>query len=91
MAIDPLALDVLAALPVEPNGLGVHEMADGLLGRRDPAARGTIRAALVSIAAELGELHVTRGDVEEFGRYDVPLYGLHREQLPAARTLIDGE
>ena len=83
-----LALEVLAALPVEPNGLSLHELADGLLGRRDPAARGRVRAALGQVAAAFGELYVRRGDCEEFGRYDVPLYGVRGHQAAAVRAFL---
>lgn len=66
---------VLEHLPAAPNGLSVHELAEGLLDNRGPAARGEILAALGVLDVYLGGLAVTRGD-DFLGHADVGLWGL---------------
>jgi len=83
-----LALRLLAALPPEPNGLSIHELADGLLGGRDPKRRGMIRAALEEIRGALGNLYERTGDVPEFGRYGVTLYGVPGHKVPGVKTFL---
>jgi len=70
--------DLLEVLPCEPNGLSIHELADGLVGRRDPRARAYIRRALEGLSAMLGGLATTRG-CDDFGHADVALWGLPRD------------
>lgn len=66
---------VLEHLPAAPNGLSVHELAEGLLDNRGPLARGEVRAALTVLDVYLGGLAVTRGD-DYLGHADVDLWGL---------------
>jgi hypothetical protein len=75
-----LALGVLELLPVEPGGISLHELAEELLGRRDPRARGRVRRAVGEIETALGPLHECRVDVEDLGLYRVRAWGLHRNQ-----------
>ena len=49
--LNAFELEVLENLPVEPIGLSLSELADGLLDNRGPAARGKVRTALEGIAA----------------------------------------
>jgi len=83
-----LALKLLAALPPEPNGLSIHELADGLLGGRDPQRRGRIRGALEEVAGALGYLYERQGDVPEFGRYAVTLYGIPSHKAEGVKTFL---
>jgi len=76
--LSPLAAELAETLPIEPNGLSLHELADGLLGRRDPATRGQVKAALNELDAAVGGLYIGRGHCPEFGRFKVRLYGLRR-------------
>jgi hypothetical protein len=86
--MSPLAREVLALLPTEPDGVSLSALAEELLGKRDPASRGTIALAVGEIAQALGSLAVGRGDDEDQGRYGVRVYALHRAQLAAARSLV---
>ena len=52
--LNEFELEVLENLPVEPVGLSLAELADGLLGNRSPAPKGKVRRALESIAKALG-------------------------------------
>ena len=82
----PTALDLLRPhvrlllehLPCEPNGLSIHELADGLEDDRSPRGRCMVRLALDCLAVFLGGLAVRRGD-DAFGHADVELYGLPRD------------
>jgi hypothetical protein len=49
-------LEVLENLPVEPTGMSLAELADGLLDDRSPMAKGKVRRALESIERTLGGL-----------------------------------
>jgi hypothetical protein len=80
--LSPLAAELAETLPVEPNGLSLCELADGLLGRRTPAARGEVRRAISELEADGRQIYTRRGDCEEFGLFDVPLYGLARKTAP---------
>ena len=86
--LEVLARRVLEALPPEPNGLSKHELAEGLLGRRDPGAYGRVCHALAEVEAVLGELYVRRRDVEDMGLYDVELYGVPAHKMPSVRALL---
>ena len=77
-ALSKLDQLVLEHLPAAPNGLSVHELADGLLDNAGPVARGEILAALRRLDAYLGGLVVTRGD-DFLGHADVDLWGLPRD------------
>ena len=83
-----LARQVLEALPPEPNGLSKHELAEGLLGHRDPCAYSRVCRALAEVEAALGSLYVRRGDVEDMGLYDVELYGVPSHKMPAVRAFL---
>ena len=74
-ALDEFEAEVLENLPVEPNGLSIDELADGLLGNRGPQARAKVRRAILAIADALGDIAIRRGD-DDFGSADVPLWGV---------------
>ena len=60
--------DVLENLPVEPVGLSLAELADGLLDDRSPAAKGKVRRALSAYQLVAGTIDTTAlaaGDVLE--------------------------
>ena len=77
-------LQVLEHLPVEPTGLSLGEMADGLLGNRSPAGKGKVRRALNRISEVLGGLHIRTGN-DDVGGFGVPLYGIPRRAMPSVR------
>ena len=83
-----LARRVLEALPPEPNGLSKHELAEGLLGHRDPRAYGRVCRALAEVEAVLGDLYVRRGHVEDMGLYGVELYGVPAHKMPSVRAFL---
>jgi len=87
-----LARRVLEALPPEPNGLSKHELAEGLLGRRDPRAYGRVSRALAKVEGVPGGLYVRRGHVEDMGLYDVELYDIPAHRMPGVRAFLqDGK
>ena len=75
-------LEVLENLPVEPIGLSLAELADGLLDDRGPAAKGKVRRALDRIGKALGGLHACTGN-DDLGGFGVKMYGLRRDDVPA--------
>ncbi len=81
-------LEVLENLPVEPTGLSLAELADGVLDDRSPRARGRIRRALSAIDGVLGCLHVSTGN-DDFGRYAVRTYAIRQSAMPAVRQLCN--
>ena len=85
-----LARRVLEPLPPEPNGLGKHELAEGLLGRRGPRARGRMCRALAEVEAALGGLYTRPGGVEDMGPHDVELHGVPRQKMPGVRAFLQG-
>ena len=76
---------VLWNLPCEPNGLSLHELADGLLGYRGPRDLALVRESLRRIHEIVG-LSVRCGD-DEFGHAAVNLYGISHDQMPTVRRL----
>jgi len=78
-------LEVLEHLPVEPVGLSLLELADGLLDERGPMAKGKVRRALDRIAEALGGLHVCTGD-DDLGGFSVKMYGIPRARMPQVRA-----
>ncbi len=93
--LTPFDIELLASLPPAPNGLSMHELADGLLDSRGPPALGEIKTALDRIGAEFGEddaeaLIARRGN-DDFGRADVPLYGVPREHRARVREFFQEE
>ena len=84
-----LEADVLALLPIAPDAAALADLADGILGRRDPVALGRVRRALDRIAGRLGRLHRTRVDCPDLGLYDVPGWGLRRRDRSRAHRLAD--
>ena len=87
--LNDFELQVLENLPVEPTGLSLTELADGLLDDRSPAARGKVRRALERIAEVLNGLHVQPGD-DDLGGFGVKMYGIHRRRMPAVRRFCAG-
>ena len=77
---------VLEHLPCEPNGLSVHELADGLAGDRSPQGRARVRNALAYLGLMFAGLAVRRGD-DDFGHADVELYGLRRDAHRLVRRI----
>ena len=80
-------LEVLENLPVEPIGLSLAELADGLLGDRGPMGKGKVRRALEGIDAVLGGLHVRTGNDDLCG-FGVKMYGVPRAKMPAVRQFF---
>jgi len=85
--LNEFELEVLANLPVEPIGLSLAELADGLVGNRSPAAKGKVKAALDSIARALGGLHVGQGS-DRFGGCGVQMLGIPKAKIPAVRRFF---
>ncbi len=77
---------VLEHLPCEPNGLSIHELADGLAGDAGPQGRSRIRQSLAALGAQLGGLAVRRGD-DFMGHADVELWGLPRDTHAVLRRI----
>jgi len=75
-------------LPCEPNGLSIHELAEGLLGRRDPVALGRVRRMLRGLSFLLGGL-ACRPGTDDFGHADVHLWGLPRDTYAVVRRLYE--
>jgi hypothetical protein len=55
-ALSEFDMEVLEHLPVEPIGLSLAELADGLIGGRDKGGKAKVRAALLRIEQKLGRL-----------------------------------
>jgi len=85
--LNEFELEVLENLPVEPIGLSLTELADGLLDNRSPAAKGKVRRALVRITEVLGGLHVDKGN-DDLGGFAVKMYGVPRATMPQVRTFL---
>jgi len=81
-------LEVLENLPVEPTGLSLAELADGLLDDRSPAARGKVRRALERIAEALNGLHVQTGN-DDLGGFGVKMYGIPLPTMPRVRVFFE--
>jgi len=73
--LNEFELEVLENLPVEPIGLSLAELADGLLDDRSPAAKGKVRIALERIAEVLNGLYVRTGN-DDVGGFGVKMYGV---------------
>lgn len=80
-------LKVLENLPVEPLGVSLTELADGLLNNRSPQAKGRIKRALKNISSELEKLYIHSGD-DDFSGYGVKMYGIPRATMPAIRKFF---
>lgn len=76
--LDSFALEILSNLPVEPTGLSLPELADGVLDNAGPQARSQVKHALEAVEAALGGLHLGRGD-DDLGHADVRLYAVRRQ------------
>ena len=81
-------MEVLANLPIEPTGLSMEELAEGLLDNRGPVARGLIRKALDAIVDALGGLYAPLGD-DDLGNFGVLLYGIRQVDAGAVRRFCD--
>ncbi len=72
-------IELAGSLPRAPNGPSLHELADGLLDTRGPAALRQVKTALGRIAAALGEDDaeglILRPRDDDFGHADAPPYG----------------
>lgn len=79
--------EVLANLPVEPTGLSLAELSEGLLNDRSPGARGKVRRALEHIAQALGGLYVCTGD-DDLGGFGVKMFGLPQAQMSSVREFL---
>ena len=80
-------IELLANLPIEPIGLSLDELADGLLENRGPRATGRIRRALDAIVAVLGGLYAPIGD-DELGNCGVLLYGIRLRDVARVRRFF---
>ena len=85
--LNEFELEVLENLPVEPTGLSLAELADGLLDDRSPAAKGKVRRALDRITEVLNGLHVRTGN-DDLGGFGVKMYGVRRRKMPAVRRFF---
>ena len=85
--LNDFELEVLENLPVQPIGLSLNELADGLLDDRGPAARGKVRRALERIAEVINGLHVRPGN-DDMGGFGVKMYGIRRRKMPAVRRFF---
>ena len=85
--LNEFELEVLEILPVEPIGLSLAELADGLEGNRSPAAKGKLKAALDSIARAVGGLHTGQGN-DRFGGFRVQTYGVRKADMPQVREFF---
>ena len=85
--LNDFELEVLENLPVEPTGLSLAELADGLLDNRSPAAKGKVRRALDRIAEALNGLHVCTGN-DDLGGFGVQMYGVPRASMPSVRAFF---
>jgi len=86
-SLSAFELEVLEHLPVEPVGLSLAELGDGLLDDRSPAAKGRVRRALVSIEQSLGSLYVRVGS-DDLGGFGVRMYGMPRRRMPDVRRFF---
>ena len=80
-------LEVLENLPVEPIGLSLTELADGLLDNRGPVAKGKVRRALENVARASGGLYVYSGN-DDLGGFGVKMYGIPRRTMPSVRAFF---
>ena len=78
-------LEVLEDLPVEPIGLSLAELADGLLDDHGPAAKGKVRRAMANISHALGRLYVYSGN-DDMGGFAVKMYGVPRPRILRVRA-----
>lgn len=85
--LNEFELEVLENLPVEPIGLSMAELADGLLDNRSPVAKGKVRRALDRIAEALNGLHVRIGN-DELRGFGVKMYGIPRRTMPSVRAFF---
>ena len=85
--LNEFELEVLENLPVEPTGLSLAELADGLLDDRSPAAKGKMRRALENVSKAMGGLHVHMGN-DDLGGFGVKMYGVRRPRMPAVRRFF---
>ncbi len=83
-------LEVLENLPVEPIGLSLAELADGMVGGRSPYARGKVKAALDGITRALGGLHICQGN-DRFGGCGVQMFGIPKAKMSAVRRFCEGK
>lgn len=88
--LDEFEMEVLEHLPVEPIGLSLTELADGLLDDRSPSAKGKVRRAMEKIAQAFGDLHVYTGN-DDLGGFGVRMYGVPRATMPRVRELFSSQ
>ena len=82
-------LTVLEHLPVEPNGLSLAELVDGLTAGPDKDRRRLVRASIKRLIQALGGLSTRRED-DSLGNRNVILYGVRRAAMPAVRRHFAG-
>lgn len=87
--LNEFELRVLEHLPVEPTGVSLAELADGLLEDRSPKAKGNVRRALDQITKVLNGLHVQKGN-DALAGFGVKMYGIRRRNMPAVRRFFAG-
>jgi len=85
--LNDFEMEVLENLPVEPIGLSLAELAEGLLEDCSPAAKGKVRRALERIAEVLNGLYVRTGN-DDLGGFGVKMYGVRRRKMPAVRRFF---
>jgi len=80
-------LEVLENLPVEPNGLSIMELAEGLLDDCSPKGRGKINKALKRLDNVFDGLFRRKGN-DYLDGFGVTMYGIPRTAMPKARELF---
>ncbi len=85
--LNEFEMEVLENLPVEPTGLSLAELADGLLDDRSPAAKGKVCRAMDSIRDALGGLFIRVGN-DDFDGVGVRMYGIPRAKMPCVRAFM---
>ena len=85
--LNEFEMEVLENLPVEPIGLSLTELADGLLDDRSPAAKGKVRRALDHVAEALDGLYVSTGN-DDLGDFGVKMYGIPPPTMPSVRAFF---
>lgn len=87
--LTPFEREILAGLPVEPNGHSLHELAADYLGQRSPAALSRMKDALARIGAALGGLAIRyRRQPDAYGRADVAYYGVRRRDRASVQRFF---
>ena len=83
-SLNDFELEVLENLPVEPNGLSIMELSEGLLNDCSPKAKGKIANALKRIGNVFGDLHRRVGN-DYLDGFGCTMYGIPLVAMPKVR------